>query len=47
MPKVRDRSGNGICFNSSLLPFYLKRAKKTSKTCLLARASTYARHIHR
>ena len=27
VPKVRDRSGSGICFNSSLLPPYLKRAK--------------------
>ena len=26
MPKVRDRSGSGICFNSSLLPPYLKRS---------------------
>ena len=27
LPKVRDRSGSGIKFNSSLLPPYLKRAK--------------------
>lgn len=27
VPKVRDRSGSGIKFNSSLLPPYLKRAK--------------------
>jgi transposase-like protein len=27
MPKVRDRSGSGIRFNSQLLPPYLKRAK--------------------
>ena len=27
VPKVRDRSGSGICFNSTLLPPYLKRAK--------------------
>jgi transposase-like protein len=27
VPKVRDRSGNGIKFNSALLPPYLKRAK--------------------
>lgn len=27
MPKVRDRSGKGACFNSSLLPPYLKRAR--------------------
>ncbi|MDF2412033.1 transposase, partial [Aeromonas sp. 1HA1] len=26
VPKVRDRSGSGICFNSSLLPPYLKRS---------------------
>ena len=27
VPKVRDRSGNGIKFNSALLPPYLKRTK--------------------
>ena len=27
VPKVRDRSGSGVKFNSSLLPPYLKRAK--------------------
>lgn len=27
VPKVRDRSGSGICFNSSLLPPYLKRSR--------------------
>jgi putative transposase len=27
VPKVRDRSGGGVCFNSSLLPPYLKRAR--------------------
>lgn len=27
VPKVRDRSGGGICFRSSLLPLYLKRSK--------------------
>ena len=27
VPKVRDRSGGGACFNSSLLPPYLKRAR--------------------
>lgn len=27
VPKVRDRSGSGIKFNSKLLPPYLKRAK--------------------
>ncbi|MGL4826616.1 MAG: IS256 family transposase, partial [Vibrionaceae bacterium] len=26
VPKVRDRSGSGVCFNSSLLPPYLKRS---------------------
>jgi hypothetical protein len=25
--KVRDRSGSGVCFNSSLLPPYLKRSR--------------------
>ncbi len=27
VPKVRDRSGSGVKFNSTLLPPYLKRAK--------------------
>jgi transposase-like protein len=27
VPKIRDRSGEGIKFNSSLLPSYLKRSK--------------------
>ncbi|MGP1923862.1 MAG: hypothetical protein ACTS73_02645 [Arsenophonus sp. NEOnobi-MAG3] len=27
VPKIRDRSRNGICFNSLLLPPYLKRSK--------------------
>ena len=27
VPKVRDRSGSGICFHSALLPPYLKRAR--------------------
>jgi transposase-like protein len=27
VPKVRDRSGSGICFNSHLLPLYLRRTK--------------------
>ena len=27
IPKVRDRSGNGVKFNSSLIPPYLKRTK--------------------
>ena len=27
VPKVRDRSGGGACFNSNLLPPYLKRAR--------------------
>lgn len=27
VPKVRDRSGGGVRFNSSLLPRYLKRAR--------------------
>ncbi|MGP1924576.1 MAG: hypothetical protein ACTS73_06790 [Arsenophonus sp. NEOnobi-MAG3] len=33
MPKVRDHSGNGICFNS-LLPPYLKRAKTVEEVLL-------------
>ena len=31
IPKVRDRSGSGIKFNSSLLPPYLKRAKNINE----------------
>lgn len=27
VPKVRDRSGSGVCFHSSLLPPYLRRTK--------------------
>ena len=27
VPKIRDRSGSGICFNSHLLPPYLRRTK--------------------
>ncbi|MGG2141013.1 IS256 family transposase [Symbiopectobacterium sp. RP] len=31
VPKVRELSGNGICFNSALLPPYLKRAKSVEE----------------
>jgi putative transposase len=31
VPKVRDRSGQGIKFNSSLLPPYLKRARRVEE----------------
>ena len=31
VPKVRDRSGSGICFHSALLPPYLKRAKSVEE----------------
>lgn len=31
VPKVRDRSGNGIKFTSSLLPPYLKRTKSVEE----------------
>src|SRR5690625_6917623 len=31
VPKVRDRSGCGIKFNSSLLPPYLKRARRVAE----------------
>lgn len=31
VPKVRDRSGNGIKFNSSLLPPYLKRSQRVEE----------------
>lgn len=31
VPKVRDRSGSGVCFNSSLLPPYLKRARSVEE----------------
>ena len=30
LPKVRDRSGNGVKFNSSLIPPYLKRTKSVA-----------------
>ncbi|GAB1487142.1 hypothetical protein MASR2M79_21970 [Aminivibrio sp.] len=30
-PKVRDRSGGGVKFNSALLPPYLKRAKNVEE----------------
>ena len=31
MPKVRDRSGGGIKFNSKLVPPYLKRTKNVEE----------------
>ena len=31
VPKVRDRSSSGICFNSSLLPPYLKRTRSVEE----------------
>ena len=31
VPKIRDRSGNGIKFNSKLIPPYLKRTKKVEE----------------
>jgi len=31
VPKVRDRSGSGICFHSSLLPPYLRRTKSVEE----------------
>ena len=31
VPKVRDRSGGGACFRSSLLPPYLKRARSVEE----------------
>lgn len=31
VPKVRDRSGSGIKFNSSLLPPYLKRSRSVEE----------------
>ncbi len=34
IPKVRDRSGQGIKFNSKLIPPYLKRAKRVEEFCL-------------
>lgn len=30
IPKVRDRSGNGVKFNSNLIPPYLKRTKSVA-----------------
>ena len=34
IPKVRARSGNGVKFNSNLIPPYLKRTKSVAKPCL-------------
>ena len=31
VPKVRDRSGSGIKFNSTLLPPYLKRSRSVEE----------------
>jgi putative transposase len=31
VPKVRDRSGSGLKFNSSLLPSYLKRSQSVEE----------------
>lgn len=31
VPKVRDRSGEGVRFNSTLLPPYLKRARSVEE----------------
>jgi putative transposase len=31
VPKIRDRSGSGIKFNSSLLPLYLKRSQSVEE----------------
>ncbi len=36
VPKVRDRSGNGIKFTSSLLPPYLKRSQSVEEVLALA-----------
>ncbi|MGP1924609.1 MAG: hypothetical protein ACTS73_07020 [Arsenophonus sp. NEOnobi-MAG3] len=36
MPNIRGCSGNGICFNISLLPVYLKHAKKHRKVSTMA-----------
>ena len=30
VPKVRDRSGNGVKFNSALVPPYVRRSKRVS-----------------
>ena len=35
VPKVRDRSGSGIKFNSSLIPPYLKRTKNMAMSSLI------------
>ncbi|MGP1924541.1 MAG: hypothetical protein ACTS73_06590 [Arsenophonus sp. NEOnobi-MAG3] len=34
VPKIRDRSCNGICFNNSLLHPYLKRVKNVKQLLL-------------
>ncbi|MGP1925018.1 MAG: hypothetical protein ACTS73_09395 [Arsenophonus sp. NEOnobi-MAG3] len=45
MPKIRDRIGNGICFNSSLLLLYLKADKNVEE--LLPWFARYTRISHR
>ena len=49
IPKVRDRSGNGVKFNSSLIPPYLKRTKKCSNTAptALSQGDIYGRYATR
>ena len=41
LPKVRDRSGSGIKFNSMLVPPYLKRTKSVEEflPCFISKAS--------
>ena len=34
VPKIRDRSGQGIKLNSQLVPPYLKRAQSVDELCL-------------
>ena len=41
VPKVRDRSGSGIKFNSKLVPPYLKRTKSIVKFPTLALSERY------
>lgn len=43
VPKVRDRSGSGIKFNSSLVPPYLKRTKAMAYKLIVAAQKKWRR----
>ena len=44
VPKVRDRSGSGVRFNSALLPPYLKRAQRRGAAALAVSEGCEYRH---